>query len=299
MQSKVAIIGSNGFLAQYITKKLRNDGAILRGFGRLNKNENIDDFITFDYPNYPIDFEDLLPFDAIIYTAGAGIQANLKESTASVFYLNAFLPIDLLLFLENSNWQGKIITFGSYFEIGFNSQHHFFSESEVALSANLVPNDYCNSKRLLTRFYSNKPLKLNYYHLILPNIYGLGENEQRLIPYLVNNIQSGDKISLTSGEQTRQYIHAQDVADFVAFLIENDAPKGMLNIAQPEAITVKDLVLKTYQLLHKIPPQGIFGQTQRTDASMNILLLDTSKITQTLNWTANISLESGILSYLG
>lgn len=298
MKNKIAIVGSNSFLAYYLAKKLQDIGHNLTGYAKTNKNSFTDTFVVFNHPINPLEFNDLLHFDCIIYAAGAGIQSNNEESSTEIFFLNAFLPIKIALFLENKKWEGKFVTFGSYFEIGFNNEQHFFTEHEVLLSKSMVPNDYCSSKRLLSRFLVNKESPLQHYHLILPTIYGHGENENRIIPYLLNNIVKNLPIKLTSGEQIRQYLHADDVANVVLLIVENPFPKGVYNLTQETPIRIKDLVYKVYNCLGQKPPDNIFGQSQRSDMAMSVLLLSGKKQQNIFNQLDTLSLEEGILSYL-
>lgn len=298
MANNVCIVGSNSFLAQYVAQGFKEYDSLITGLAKSNKSDHIDLFTPFSCPDQPISLNYLLDFNVIIYAAGAGIQSNIKDPVSSIYYLNAYLPIDIALFLESNQWEGKFITFGSYFEIGFNKNNHFFTEEQVVNASNQVPNDYCASKRLLSRFYSSKLMNINYHHLILPNIYGVGENDNRLIPYLVNSISNNLPVKLTSGEQIRQYIHAKDVATIVCYIALNKVEKGILNITQKTPIQVKNLALLIYRLLGIEPKNDIFGQSQRSDASMDSLLLSSEKFEMQINIQHEISLENGILSYL-
>ena len=217
----VAIIGSNSFLAKYIILELVADNInpVLYGKSPLHEFPSLE-FTLFQYPEYPIDYFGLIKFDIIIYTAGAGIQANLNEAPEIIYELNSFIPIRLASMLAANNYKGKFVAFGSYFEIGKEPNEQYYSEDEVVTSLNKVPNHYCVSKRLLSRYLSSSPQTLNFYHLILPNIYGKGENPQRLIPYLITALQNKEEMKLTRGQQVRQYIHAADVAKTVLNIIK-------------------------------------------------------------------------------
>ena len=96
MIKKIAIIGSGSFIASYIIDILKSDFELYL-FGR----EKVADynFEIFIYPDKLLDHSKLLEFEAIIFTAGAGIQNSLNESNDNVFYLNTFIPIQLINFL--------------------------------------------------------------------------------------------------------------------------------------------------------------------------------------------------------
>lgn len=257
-------------------------------------------FSRFEIPEFQLVLADLLEFDCIIYTAGAGIQSDLRESLEITYELNSFLPVKIFNFLTAENFKGKIITFGSYFEIGNEPAKRFYTENEVALSGHPVPNHYASSKRILTRYLNSAPGLPDHYHLILPNIYGKGESANRLIPYIINSVKQGTEIKLTSGSQVRQYIHASDNARVVLMIVKNEYPKGLYNVCNIEPVQIRTLVGTIFKVLDRDADFNKikFGMDQRTDTFMPFLLLDNEKAKTILSFSTTLSLEEGINSYL-
>ena len=298
---KVAIIGSNSFLAKYIIREFINCNIKPTLFGTLPSAEfpNLK-FYHFKIPVVSIPNSTLLEFDIIIYTAGAGIQSGLIESLEIIYELNCFYPIKLINFFSQNNFRGIVITFGSYFEIGDEKEELFYTEIQVALSNKQVPNHYSSSKRILTRFLISSPDLPNHFHFILPNIYGKGENQNRLIPYLIDSIREATEVKLTSGSQIRQYIHGTDVSKAVLNVVTNGYPKGLYNLCNSEAVQIKELVRNVYKVMNREADflKIEFGSNQRADTSMDYLLLNNNKATFTLKFSPSISLQEGISSYL-
>lgn len=297
-----AIIGSNSFLAQYIIRELagNNINAVLYGSSPSEEFPSLN-FEVFNFPEHEIDYTGLLDFDSIIYTAGAGIQANRNETPEIIYELNSFTPIRLANTLSANSYKGKLLTFGSYFEIGNEINEKYYSENEIVTCLNEVPNHYCTSKRLLSRYLSSFLPVLNFYHLILPNIYGKGENTQRLIPYLLHAIANNEPIKLTSGEQVRQYIHAADIAKSVLDIINENYPNGFYNLCRSEAIQIKSLVKKIIAVAGKtdiLSELNLFGTKDRSDTAMPYLLLNNTKAVNTFRYQPQISIEEGIKTYL-
>ena len=150
--------------------------------------------------------------DAIIYSSGAGIQSLANDCFENIMMLNSIIPIKILNRLTASGYSGKFISFGSYFEIGSESNIKYYTENEILGTSNNVKSLYAISKRLFTRYFASVGGNLNGYHFILPNLYGKGENENRLIPYVSHCIRNGKNIRITNGEQIRQYVHSDDVS---------------------------------------------------------------------------------------
>ncbi len=297
----VAIIGSNSFLAQYIIRELVANNINPLLYGKHPSQEFFSlNFTELHLLEQPINYFDLLKFDTIIYTAGAGIQANPYETPEVIYELNSFIPIRLATVLSANSYKGKFLTFGSYFEIGDEANEQYYSEDGIVTSLN-ISNHYGTSKRLLSRYLSSSTQTPNHYHLILPNIYGKGENPQRLIPYLINTMKNNEEIKLTSGEQVRQYIHAEDIAKTVLDIIKENYPKGLYNLCRIEAIRIKELVQKIIDLCGQTDNFNgfnLFGSKERSDTAMPYLLLDNTKAVNTFRYQPKISIEKGIKTYL-
>ena len=297
---KIAVVGSNSLLASYIVDTLSSDGAHkLYLFGKTpSATSTHTTFTYFAYPDNTVDFSVLLTCDVIIYCVATGVQANKVTDTSLIYEINAFLPIRIVNYLSDHSFTGTWISFGSYFEIGNNNAEHYFTEAEVAASELAIPNHYCSSKRLLTRFISSGLTGIKAFHFILPTIYGARENASRLIPYLIESLKNGQPVQLSAGTQMRQYLHCHDVAALVSRVLESDYLPGIYNVASEEAIQIRDLVKMIFAMFGK-DAESFLGTLNTRDESMKFLAIDISKIVQLLPaWNATISLREGINEYL-
>ncbi|MVM38068.1 NAD-dependent epimerase/dehydratase family protein [Spirosoma sp. HMF3257] len=292
---RIAIIGSDSFIAQYLSKRLESNFEII-GYSRTNR-IGLTNHIIFEVPIHKLELNKLLDFDCIIYCVGNGVQSGSIDKF--VYNINCFLPINIINFLESNKYQGLVFTFGTYFEIGNNSDEKFFSEAEVISSLLNVPNSYCLSKRLLSKFSYCANLSIRHFHLILPTVYGKGENENRLIPYIINSLVNDKDPLLTSGNQTRQYIHAEDLSILIEHIIlKNTYKSGVYNIPSTETLTVKEIVTKIFKAL-KVGKKPIWNTSGRYDESMIFLALDAKKIISLIPDLNSINtISSSIDSYL-
>ena len=294
---KIAIIGTNSFLGNTLSQSLILSGFQVLAFGKSDTG-NATFFYEFNYPNKVIDYSYLDDCDSIIYCAAAGVQSNKEYSLSNIYWINTFLPIEIVNYLSSIDYKGNMITFGTYFEIGNNSDNRSYSEEEVLYSSKAIPNHYCNSKRLLSRFYSNKNFSIHWYHLILPSIYGKGENSNRLIPYLIDSLQNNKSMKLSSGQQIRQYVHVKDLVTTIQSCINNEIPGDVYNVADDNAISIKELTKKIYNACG-IEYLESDETISKMDESMKILILNSSKLKKYLsNWTLTTTIDQGIKSYL-
>ncbi len=294
----INLIGSNGSLASAVGRYCNKHGHRLTVFGRTEPRKYVcDAFRPTDLMTASPDIPGILDAEVIVYAAGAGVQSYRKDTADSVYRLNVEVPILLHnRMLESAAGGGKtLVSFGSYFEIGENRENRSFTENDLLLSMRKVPNAYCISKRLLSRYFSSASEDAPFLHFILPTVYGENENENRLIPYLLRAIRDGEPLSFTSGEQVRQYLYVDDVPQIMEEAVNRHIPSGIYNIEGNETLSVKDLVCMLLRAHGIEPDMTIFGMARRQDVGMKNLRLDGSK----LNSLIDHHCKHTILSVLG
>lgn len=295
---KISILGTNGFLSKAIAKYANNAGWTLDLYGLDEPvGHTFNNFYKVNLMDVELDYTGLLDSDMIIYAIGAGIQANLMEGLNLIYNLNVTVPVSICNKLKEFNYQGRIVTFGSVFEIGETMEERFFTEQDVLSSTYPAPNDYTVSKRMLSSFVSSYKHEFTHWHFIIPTIYGAGENPKRLIPYVINAIRNGEEVHFSTGEQTRQYIHVNEVPRLLAMSFEKYLPSGVYNIQGNETVTVKDIVSMIYHAMSKKAPLDCFGTIHRTDVSMKYLALDGTKLKSATGFNAIINIADVLDTY--
>ena len=287
----VTIIGSNGFLTKSIASflNLRNCDIIIIGRSKP-RTYNYKKFYKIDLSVDQIPYNDIYKSNIIIYAAGAGIQSNLNESSSLIYELNVLIPVKICKYLNMLEFKGSFISFGSYFEIGPNKLDHRYDELELIQSINQINNDYCISKRMITRFISSSNFCFKAWHFILPTIYGENESNHRLIPYVINSIKNKIKLKLTSGTQIRQYIYVDEIPKIIFKALNKRIKPGIYNIEGTETFSVKELVFSLYKLFNKKLDDKIFGKVSRSDTNMHILKLNGSKLVKKINFRPSIKI---------
>ncbi|MBD0400830.1 NAD(P)-dependent oxidoreductase [Flammeovirga sp. EKP202] len=318
---KLIFIGGSSFLAEKILEQLSIiDVDEVCIYTRTQKDwmyNSITEGSTLREPKYTIKFFDALQgnvndwieewskSDVIINTMAAGVQPKKQAVASDILEINAFFTIQLIEALTTSGFKGKLLTFGSYFEIGDTSSEALLTEEEFIFSSNKLPNTYCLSKKTLTQFVYNKhrshDFEYDHLHLILTNIYGLGENENRLFPYIVQSVKEGEELKFSSGLQMRQFTHISDVANLVIDLATSPLKHhGVYNITYDEVFSVKEVISKMLSQLEAYGyalPKYEFGEISKRDQSMKFLGISSQKAKKELNWQPKITLEEGLKEY--
>ena len=287
----VSVIGTNGLLSDCIGRycNKNNDELMMFGLDKPIRHES-NLFTQINLLKENIDYSILSKSDLIVYAAGAGIQSNLKENADLIYNLNVSVPVNICNSLKANGNTGTFVSFGSYFEIGENSEDYCFDETELLQSQSRVVNDYSISKRMFSRYISSVEMPFTALHFVLPTIYGENEAPHRLIPYTINALKTNTDIAFTSGGQVRQYIYIDEVVQIVFKAVEKQIPTGVYNMAGAETFTVKELVTQLSELLNKFLNESVFGKTERTDTGMRNLQLNGDKLYKAINYYPQIKL---------
>lgn len=299
---KIAIIGATSFLGKTLCSILRKEKGDILLLSRTQP-EGEAQWCSYNYPQNLLDYTILATCDVIYYCAGAGIQPKHSDSEQLIYEMNAFEPIRLFNALKGLDYKGKLVTFGSYFEIGNASKAVLYTANQVAAHSNILPNAYCKAKALLSSFLRKEhlgQLDFTHQHLYLTNIYGAEEYSERLIPYIIQTAKSGQTLSFTSGVQERQYTHIRDIATYLA-TSKNDKSSGLFNLTDETMVSVRQViecVLEQVKKRYNIVPDCTFGTQSKRDVSMQFLGLDMTKERNSLDFEPTVSLEEGISEYL-
>ena len=92
---------------------------------------------------------------------------------------------------------------------------------------------------LLESSWRSSALGLTWTRLF--NITGPGENAERLVPMVTRSLLCGDPIDLSPGEQQRDYLDVDDVANALIRLAELRVI-GAVNVCSGEAVSVRQLL---------------------------------------------------------
>lgn len=127
------------------------------------------------------------------------------------------------------------------------------------------------------------------------NVYGLGEPERRLFPSVFARARSGGgEIACTPGEQQRDFVHIDDVAEgaWRAALSPN-TPGAILNLGTGRAMRVRDAVDHAVRISGgNVSPR--YGALPYRSGEPMILVASTDKCRSLLGWKPSISLEDGL-----
>lgn len=148
--------------------------------------------------------------------------------------------------------------------------------------------------------YINSEFKLNFISCMPTNIYGEGDNldpeSSHVIPALMRRMhkakvdQSPEVVIWGSGVSRREFLHCDDLAEAIYWLMQNYDEPQFLNVGTGSDISIKELA----EIMKKVV--GFEGKltfdTTKPDG-MPKKLLDVSRLTK-LGWQSQIPFEAGL-----
>lgn len=123
-------------------------------------------------------------------------------------------------------------------------------------------------------------------------LYGPHEPESKFVAYVINQLLAGKKALLSHGEQIRDFLYVQDVADAFSTLLDSEV-KGEVNIASGKRISLKEIALQIARELGKEDLLS-FGAREAPLNEPPSLIADVTRLHTEVGWHERTSLRDGI-----
>ena len=123
-------------------------------------------------------------------------------------------------------------------------------------------------------------------------VYGPGEPDTRLIPTVIADLLAGRQCSLTSGDQLRDFLHAEDVADAIWAVAASDI-EGPVNVACGVPTSVSDVSREIARQLGR-PDLLAFGARPTPADDPAWLCAMPGRLHNTLSWRPRFELAAGL-----
>lgn len=292
---KIYVAGHRGLVGSTIVRKLKAEGytnLVLRTHNELDLENSIDveKFFDSEKPDYVI----------LAAARVGGIKANMTYP-AEFLYENLQIQNNVM-WSATKHQVKKLLFLGSSCIYPLNSpqpmKEDYFFEGKPEPTNEAYAIAKISGMKLAE--YINSEHGLDFISCMPTNIYGEGDNfdleSSHVIPALMRRMHEA-KVTSTpevviwgSGKSRREFLHANDLADAIYWLMQNYDEKQFLNVGTGKDISIKELA----ELIQEVV--GYEGKlvfdTTKPDG-MPKKLLDVSRIND-LGWHYTTEFKDGL-----
>ncbi len=246
MTGRVLITGSAGFVGHQMTSKFIKNGYSVVGLDRLSHSGNLNrlrEILTEEErANYTPCYHDLRSeihdtlvrqlgsFDYIIHVAAS---SHVDRSIDGPLYFvmdNVVGTCNILDFARKQKNLKKFIYFSTDEIFGPAPPGVSYDEYDRYNSTNPYSASKAGAEELCVAFRNTYKVPVIITHTM--NIFGARQHSEKFVPLCISKVLKGEKIFIHADETctapgSRHYIHVEDVADAIYFLIENNVDAEM------------------------------------------------------------------------
>ena len=301
---KIFVTGGSGFIGKHLIRKLQNEHELIIYENFSNSSE--EDFLNLLKNNISLIKGDMTNFSL------------LKKSLMNVdLVIHLAARIDILESITHPNETHKINVEGSLNILRCcveNNIKNFISASsaavygnptEIPVSEKTVPNPVSpyGAEKLSLEFYGKSfanAYDMNCISLRFFNVYGKGQSNEYagVITKFMEKIHSNQPLTIFgNGENTRDFIHIDDLVDGIVKSISNiNGKKGnVYNLASGVSTSVKELA-ELMILISKKNLKLNFIDSRPGDLLHSLASIELAK--KELGFEPKISLEDGLTVFM-
>ena len=199
MKKKIIIIGSTGFIGQYVTRLMRSRN----------------DVNVYEGRNIGIDLLDIKSIKKAIDTTKPDVIINLaaisdldRYPLTKIYESNAYCIVRIIELLQNINFQGRFINTSSSLVYGVPEKN------PISEDFGLKPrHHYSSAKAMADTLFSILGNDLDVLSVRPFNCVGCGQQDRYVVPKLITHFKNKKKfIELGSIDNKRDFVDIRDVA---------------------------------------------------------------------------------------
>lgn len=299
------VTGAGGFIGSHLTEELVKLGTKVRAFLRYNsqKRQGLIECLPKDIQvSIDIFWGDLKDPQAV---------AKAVSGVEIVFHLGALISIPYSYFNPSDFVQTNVVGTSNILNACKDHQVEKLihtSTSEVYGTAQYAPIDEVHplqgqSPYSATKIGTDKLAESYYRSFALPlvilrpfNTYGPRQSTRAIIPTIITQALTSEKIKLGSLEPRRDFTYVTDIID--AFLRVGqcqDAVGQTINVGSGQELSIRDLVKRISSILGKdVQIECEPARIRPKKSEVERLICDNSKAREILHWEPKISLDEGL-----
>jgi len=290
---RILITGASGFIGRHLLHQLRTYGSRIATISRNNY-----DF-PIDVEQYIVDIKDTYAVyecleksqpEYIFHLAAYKERKEGIQAFYSSIETNLIGTLNIFSAAKEVSAVQSIVTLGTAEEYGNNISPF----SEKLRESPVTPYSFSKSctshmAELFFQLY-NLPVII-----VRPTLaYGPGQGMDMFLPSLVTSLLEDNPFTMTSGEQTRDFVYVADLVDALILASQNTKSHGqIINIGSGVPIKLSDIADKIEKMIGKKDLIHFGGKAYRSNEIMEYYV-DIKKAENILGWKAKTSIEDGL-----
>lgn len=289
---RVFVTGGTGFIGTHVVKELQGEENTLLLLTRrpktnpslldIPKTVDIVQGDLSDIDKWKDEVEQFKP-QAAIHMA----WESLPNYDAKTSIKNLNYGLNLITMLAEMGCKSVIGT-GSCWEYG---QQSGIIHEDVILKSTNAFTAAKNALHWLGREMA-KEYNMHFIWTRLFYVYGPGQRETSLIPYLINCVRKSKKPEIKTPLARNDFIYVEDVARAISALIKQPQKEGVYNIGSGSSTSVQQIVEIVCNRFNF--PYGCIVPNNPTNNSVVDFWADISKIKSDTGWEPQTSIKDGI-----
>jgi len=231
-------------------------------------------------------------FDTIINLAAAGVRPD-ERSARNLYDGNIGFLLNILSAVSKAPPRLFIQT-GSWFEYRQTLEPTPITESHSLLTLSIYGSAKAASYIMGTA--SAYSLRIPFVCLRLFHVYGPGEPQHRLIPYMQQQLIEGKTVNLSSGKQLRDFTYLTDVLEAykAAILTPTITAHPVYNVCTGTPNTVRKMCETVADTLGAPKSLLKFGAAQNRDDESDWGIGDSTLFQGVTGWRPQIGIQVGV-----
>jgi nucleoside-diphosphate-sugar epimerase len=286
---KIVVSGASGFIGSWICRILSQEHeviALMRERSMATKLQNVPNVATIreDVQVWPSIIDQHAP-EVLILNDWWGVGNEFRNDPKQ------FENIQRIQKLAES-----AIAAGAKIVIGVGSQAELgpidsvITEAAMDNPTTLYGEAKVKTRRVIQDLSSNSDFRFIWMRIF--STYGPLDEGSWLIPNIVDSLSNDKYLEMTKGEQVWSYLHAYDLAMAFAKVISNPKISGIVNVGNPETISIQNVGSIIGKYLKREKLLGFGALNYRPDQVMKLQPLCETLVNA--GWQPQIAFDAGI-----
>jgi nucleoside-diphosphate-sugar epimerase len=295
MNETVLVTGGTGFIGSHVIEHLLDTGyrvvLFKRSFSNTWRIKGFQDKIIC-YNTDEIELDKIFQKEsitAIIHLATYYKKHHTKDDIDPMIRSNILFPVELLENAKKFDVKTFINT-GTFFEYAYDSLP--IHENSYEEPFNFYAITKLAFENILKSYTKKEGIKSITLKIFSP--YGPRDNEEKIVPLLINHAIHENEIKLSYGIQKLDFIYVKDIAEAYISSLKNISlieEYEAINIGTGFPYSIRDIV----SLLEEIMGHNMNKiWSEPSNENLDVIYPDIKKANKILNWKPKYSLKRGL-----